>query len=45
VLWQFYHAFRDGFAEDPTGEKAFSKTVGMTPAQATNPWLRWVRAL
>lgn len=44
-LWPFYQAWRDGVADDPTGEKAFTKTVGKTPAEANAEWIRWVRGL
>jgi hypothetical protein len=44
-LWGFYQTWRDGFARDPTGETAFAQVVGMTPAQATAPWVEWVREL
>jgi len=44
-LWPFYQAYRDGIASDPTGEAAFRQVVGMTPAEATRPWHRWLRAL
>ncbi len=42
-LWPFYHAWRDGAADDPSGEKAFARVVGKTPAEANAEWLRWVR--
>jgi hypothetical protein len=44
-LWAFYRAWRDGHDADPTGEQAFQKVVGKTPAQATAAWLEWVRVL
>jgi hypothetical protein len=44
-LWGFYQTWRDGFARDPTGETTFAQVVGMTPAQATEPWVKWVRQL
>ena len=44
-LWPFYHAFRDGYASDPTGEKAFERVTGMTPAAANPEWTRWVHSL
>jgi hypothetical protein len=44
-LWSFYQRWRDGFASDPTGERAFREVTGMTPAEANGRWLRWVRAL
>ncbi len=44
-LWPFYQAWRDGRATDPTGEKAFEKVMGVTPAQANAGWVGWVRGL
>jgi hypothetical protein len=44
-LWDFYHRFRDGFAADPTGEKAFIASVGRSPRDVREAWIRWVRAL
>ena len=44
-LWPFYHAYRDGFDADPTGEKAFERVTGMTPAVANGEWAKWVRTL
>jgi hypothetical protein len=44
-LWPFYHRYRDTHATDPTGDRALTEVVGMTPDEATVPWLRWVRAL
>ena len=45
MLWPFYHAWRDGFASDPTGEKAFVATMGKTPADLDAAWATWVKAL
>jgi len=45
LLWPFYQRWRDGYASDPTGEKAFVEVVGETPADANVKWVRWVRAL
>lgn len=45
LLWPFYQAYRDGFASDPTGEKAFRAVVGSSPTDATRAWHRWLRAL
>jgi hypothetical protein len=42
-LWPFYHAWRDGFAADPKGEKAFATVMGMTPEAANDAWLKWAR--
>lgn len=44
-LWPFYRKWRDDAAEDPTGVKAFTEVVGMTPAQAHAEWAKWVRSL
>lgn len=44
-LWPFYHAYRDGFAGDATGARAFERVTGMTPARANTEWAMWVRAL
>jgi hypothetical protein len=41
-LWSFYRAWRDGVATDPTGERAFASVVGMTPAAASEEWVKWV---
>jgi hypothetical protein len=44
-LWPFYRKWRETSDADPTGEKAFTEVVGMSPAQANVEWVRWVRAL
>jgi hypothetical protein len=44
-LWTFYRAWRDAGSTDETGEKAFVQAVGMTPEQANEAWVRWVRGL
>ncbi len=44
-LWPFYRQWRDGVKDDPSGEKAFTKVTGMTPAQATAPFQAWVTKL
>lgn len=44
-LWPFYRAWRDGFADDATGEKAFRATTGKTPSEADPAWAAWVQAL
>ena len=44
-LWDFYHAWRDGFASDTRGDKAFGSVVGRTPAEANEDWRRWVIGL
>jgi hypothetical protein len=45
LLWPFYRRWRDGYEQDPTGEKAFTAVVGKTPAEADEQWARWVRNL
>jgi hypothetical protein len=44
-LWPFYHAYRDGFADDPTGAKAFERVTGMAPAVANATWTSWIHTL
>ncbi|MGZ3448048.1 MAG: hypothetical protein ACXVEF_00530 [Polyangiales bacterium] len=44
-LWPFYHAWRDDFAKDPTGEKAFLAVMGKSPADLDAAWAAWVKAL
>ena len=44
-LWPFYHAYRDGFAADPTGRAAFERTTGMKPEDANAKWRAWVERL
>jgi hypothetical protein len=44
-LWPFYRAWRDDFANDPTGEKAFVAVMGKTPAALDPTWVAWVKAL
>ena len=44
-LWPFYHRWRDGYDQDPSGEGAFFEVVGLTPQQAHPAWARWVRQL
>lgn len=45
MLWPFYQRWRDTYADDPTGERAFLAIVGMTPADAHVPWSKWALAL
>lgn len=45
LLWRFYQQWRDSFATDPSGEKAFASVTGETPGVANAKWTRWVRAL
>ncbi|MEO7092276.1 MAG: hypothetical protein ABI175_03430, partial [Polyangiales bacterium] len=44
-LWPFYQAWRDDFAHDPTGEKAFVAVMGKTPTELDAAWVAWVKAL
>ena len=44
-LWPFYHAWRDGFATDPTGARAFERVTRATPDAASAAWERWVKSL
>jgi hypothetical protein len=44
-LWMFLASWRDGFADDPTGIAAFTRSVGMSPAEANAAFLRWVGPL
>lgn len=44
-LWPFYQRWRDGYADDPTGERAFVAVTGMSLERADARWARWVRAL
>jgi hypothetical protein len=43
-LWGFYHAWRDGFASDRTGEKAFVAVMGGSPAALEADWEAWLMA-
>jgi hypothetical protein len=42
-LWPFYRAWRDGYASDKTGEKAFARVVGGTPKEMNAKWVGWAR--
>jgi hypothetical protein len=42
-LWPFYHAWRDGFASDPSGKKAFERAMGKSVAEANAAWLSWAK--
>ena len=42
-LWPFYRAWRDDIANDPTGARAFAAVTKMSPEQASELWLKWVR--
>lgn len=44
-LFPFYRAFRDGKANDPTGEKAFAAITKQTLAEANEEFLRFARGL
>jgi len=44
-LWPFYRAWRDDFANDPSGEAAFFATMGKSPADLDAAWASWVQNL
>ncbi|HEU4410493.1 MAG TPA: hypothetical protein VFS43_34880 [Polyangiaceae bacterium] len=44
-LWPFYQAWRDGFVQDPTGQKAFAATMGKSPEDLDGEWAAWVKSL
>ena len=44
AMWRFYEEYRDTRDVDPTGEQAFARVVGRTPAEANDAWQAWVRA-
>jgi hypothetical protein len=44
-LWPFYQRWRDTVTSDPTGERAFTEIVGMTPTEANVVWSKWTLAL
>jgi hypothetical protein len=44
-LWPFYRAWRDDFANDPSGVKAFARVMGKSPSEANAAWVAWVTAL
>ncbi|MBX3190395.1 MAG: DUF1570 domain-containing protein [Labilithrix sp.] len=44
-LWPFYQRWRDTAESDPTGVKAFTDVVGMTPTEAHALWSKWALAL
>jgi hypothetical protein len=41
-LWPFYQRWRDSFASDPDGRKAFVAVVGRSPVDVVDEWVRWV---
>jgi hypothetical protein len=41
-LWPFYQRWRDSFASDPDGRKAFVSVVGRSPREVVDEWVRWV---
>jgi hypothetical protein len=45
LLWPFYQRWRDTFANDHDGEKAFTDVVGRSPMDATSDWVKWVSLL
>jgi len=44
-LWEFYQGWRDGYSDDRTGERAFTRAVGRSPEEANHDWTRWVLSL
>ncbi len=44
-LWDFYRAWRGNLATDPSGDKAFGRALGMSPAEANEAWTAWVKTL
>lgn len=44
-LWPFYRKWRDNVASDPTGARAFAEVTKLTPEQASEAWLKWVRSI
>jgi len=42
-LWPFYAAWRDGFEDDPDGDKAFARVMGESPRDANAAWVRGCR--
>jgi hypothetical protein len=44
-LWPLYHAWRDHFADDPTGVASFTAVVGTAPQEATDAWRKWAERL
>jgi hypothetical protein len=45
ALWPFYRGWRDGYQSDKDGSVAFARATGMTPKEATAPFLTWLRRL
>ena len=45
VLGDFYRAFRDGCAKDPTGAKTLEKVFGKPLPAVEKDWLAWVATL
>jgi hypothetical protein len=45
LLWPFYQAWRDDFANDPNGDRAFLKVTGQTPEQADPKFVTWLATL
>jgi hypothetical protein len=41
TLWPFYRAWRDGYADDPTGTKAFEGVMGAPPDALDERWRAW----
>jgi hypothetical protein len=45
LLWPFYRAWRDGYWDDLTGERAFATVVNQTPRDAQDGWVHWLQTL
>jgi hypothetical protein len=43
ALWPFYRAWREGFRDDPSGQRAFQAAVGETPGEAQAEWAAWLK--
>lgn len=44
-LWPFYRGWRDGYADDESGDESFTRATRLTLAEATPKFVRWLRAL
>jgi len=45
LLWPFYRKWRDNVASDPTGARTFADVTGMSPKDASDVWIKWVRSI
>ena len=41
-LWPWYHRYRDGLLEDPSGDVALKAVTGKTPAEMTADFVAWI---